>query len=58
MQDALAITKYFDVTGNGKVNYEDFCKGLSELQAPFAEKNTRLDEVFHNVRPILSFEAL
>lgn len=49
LQEALAIARYFDVTGDGKVDYEEFCNGISELQEPFVGGSKRLNEVFSSV---------
>ncbi|CDJ29919.1 uncharacterized protein EMH_0005080 [Eimeria mitis] len=47
-QDALLISRYFDSTGDGKVDYEEFCKGILELQGAFLSNSQRLNETLHS----------
>ncbi|CDJ49762.1 hypothetical protein EBH_0028330 [Eimeria brunetti] len=47
-QDALLISRYFDSTGDGKVDYEEFCTGMLELQGAFLSNSQRLSETLHS----------
>ncbi|CDJ40996.1 hypothetical protein, conserved [Eimeria tenella] len=47
-QDALAIARYFDSTKDGKVDFEEFCKGMLELQGPFLANSQRLSDALHS----------
>ncbi|CDI75659.1 EF-hand domain-containing protein 1, related [Eimeria praecox] len=47
-EDALLLSRYFDSTGDGKVDYEEFCKGMLELQGAFLSNSQRLNETLHS----------
>ncbi|CDJ62690.1 LOW QUALITY PROTEIN: hypothetical protein, conserved [Eimeria necatrix] len=47
-QDALAIARFFDSTEDGKVDFEEFCKGMLELQGPFLANSQKLSDALHS----------
>lgn len=46
-QEAVAIARYFDTSGDGRINFEEFCGGISELQGAFIGNSRRLKDIFN-----------